>query len=417
MRIRRNILLGILLGVVAGLVMNLFNPHLRPLFTLEYWQSVHRFATVLRMMETEHVNPDQWSMKEVTDSALQAMLGSIDPYAGLMTGQGFQSFIDANNQRYVGIGVEVTFRNDKLTVLAPFDGGPAQRAGIFPGDEIVKIDDDPIQGVEFHKVIERLRGEPGTSVKLHIFRASNGETLEFTLERQSIAVNTVTGAEFLEPGIGYLRISRFSEKTEQEFVDQLARFQEQGLKGLVIDLRNNPGGILQVCLKLLGHFYPKDEVLLRIVAPTKGVDLPQYNEMNGSKPDYQIAILIDEASASASEIMAANMQESGIAKLFGQPSFGKTTVQSIFKLGNSDAVKLTTALYLTPGGMDIAEDGVVPDVETEMSAEDSAQIFLQKLIGTHMSRELFEERFGVSWKEDVTLAKALEWLKGNDTGN
>lgn len=417
MRIGRSIYLGILLGTFGCLVFIAFHPQFRPLFTKEYWYSIHRFATVLRLMKTEHVSPEEWDMAEVTEAGIQMMLRSVDPYSGLITGNGFEEFLNTKNQRYVGIGVEVTFRNDRLTVIAPFDGGAAQQAGIFPGDQIIKVDGEAIDGVEYHKVIEQLRGEPGTEVAVTVYRAGTGETLDFVLERRSIDVATVSGATFLAPGIAYLRISRFSDKTELEFVEQLARFREQGLQGLVIDLRNNPGGILQVCLRIVGHFYPQGATLLRIVSPGKGIDIPQINEMAGAAPDFRIAILLDKASASAAEIMAATLQESKLARVFGEPSFGKATVQSILELGHNDALRLTTAKYLTPGGANIAGEGVMPDVRTGISAEDSAQIFLQKSVGAYLTPELFEERFGVSWKEDVTLQKALDWLKSDDTGN
>jgi carboxyl-terminal processing protease len=407
----KSIRLGILMGLVALIVYLAFQPAFRPLFTLEYWQAIHRYAVVLRIMKAEQVDADKWSVKEVSQQGIQAMLQSVDPYAEWISGDSFHDFVDFRDQRYVGIGVEVGYNQDRLVVLSPFEGGAAQEAGIFPGDQIVKVNGESVIGRDFQDVVARLRGEDGSVVDVGIYRPSSDEEISFVLKRREIAVATLASREWLRPQIGYLRISRFGNKTADEVIKALHEMESEGMRGLVLDLRNNPGGILISCLELLGYFYPRDTVLLRMVSPAKGLEVVELNQEDGKTPDYPIAVLIDKGSASAAEIMAAVLQESGLARVFGEPSYGKATVQSVLQIGYDEALRLTTARYRTPGGSDISGEGVIPDVHTGMAAEDTARVFLQKRMESHLGRELFLERFGGEWVQDVTLERALQWVE------
>jgi carboxyl-terminal processing protease len=362
---KRRIVLAALLGCLAGVGL--------AAATLVATRPGHRAADlppkdarllteVMGLIHDDYV--DKTDDHQLMSNAIRGMVGELDPHSAFMDKGEFDDLKIATEGNYSGIGVEVTIADHLLTVIAPLDGSPAALAGIRPGDAILSIDGKLVGNAPLDEAIGRIRGPAGTAVRLGIGRDGLENPLDLSIERALVTVHSVRH-EMLEAGIGYLRISQFSDTTGADTNAALAALEEQAggkLRGLVLDLRNNPGGVLDAAVEVSDAFLEGGTIVSAEGRSTESrfrMDAMEGDLVRGAP----IAVLVNGGSASAAEIVAGALKDNGRAKLLGQKTFGKGSVQTVLPLEDGQALKLTTSLYFTPSGASIHEKGIRPDVE------------------------------------------------------
>lgn len=368
---------------------------------------------VLKMVHENYVVPEKASYEKLTREALHGMVETLDPHSDFLEEKEMQSLDEDMRGDFGGVGIQVETREGRVLIIAPIAGGPGERVGLRRGDEIIAVDGKGFsRDVNMDDVIERLRGKPGTEVALRYKRDAKTEPIEVKIVRERIKVDSVKDARLLSEGIGYLHLVEFSERTADEFGKALDKLLEQGCEALVLDLRNNPGGLLDAAVYVAEPFFPKGELIV-YTQGRKASDREEFkSEIDGPPLRLPLAVLINAGSASAAEIVAGALKDSGRAVLIGERSFGKGSVQSVFKLKKGEGLRLTTARYYTPSGVTIHEKGVVPHIEIVMTPEEDEKLRLQRLRGDLSDPESFAERFGFKPIEDRQLQTAVEVLKG-----
>lgn len=325
-------------------------------------EALKRFADVFNQIRQGYV--EEIPQSELMDFAIRGMMSNLDPHSTYLTREAFSDLQDSTAGEFGGIGIEVGKQNGFITVISPIDDTPAAEAGLQSGDVILSIDDESMENKSLSEAIDRMRGEPGTSLILEIGRTGESEPFDVELERARIPVRS-TRERLLAPGIGYLRISQFQRKTHREVEQSLDKLMSDGpLSGLVIDMRNNPGGVLQASVEVADLFLTGG-----LVVYTEGRIEDAAAEYSATPGDIldgaPIVVLINRGSASASEIVAGALQDQRRAIIMGTQSFGKGSVQTVLPLSDEIAVKLTTALYFTPNGRSIQASGITPDINVE----------------------------------------------------
>ena len=288
-------------------------------------------------------------------------------------------------------------RGDWITVVSPIEDSPGWDAGLLAGDQIRQIDGTSARGIDMNEAVNRLRGEPGSEVRVQIRRPSEDRVFEVTLIRSVIETPSVSKAMILAPEIGYVRIKTFSENTAQLLRRELTALNRKGVKGVVVDLRGNPGGLLGAAVEVASLFLPRDTLVVYTQSREPGERVDYRTPLGPHRLDPRLVVLINEGSASASEVFSGALQDHGRATLVGQTSFGKASVQSIVPLPDGSALKLTTASYYTPAGRQIHEKGIPPDVEVDLP--------MWRWVG--LQEGLTEE----TWPQDPQLQKAVEILQ------
>lgn len=305
--------------------------------------------------------------KKLIQSAIDGMLGSLDPHSSFMPADSFKEMKVQMSGSFGGIGIEISMKDNKLTIIAPIEDTPGYRAGLKSNDHIWKIDDKPTKGMTINDAVSRMRGEKGTKVTLTVLRDGNGPPLIFTIIRDIIQTKSIR-TRTVVPGIGYIRIGHFQETTGPEFTKSLQTLREQNngaLKGLIIDLRNNPGGLLNQAVQVADHFIGEglsDGLVVYTEGREPSAKMKLSTRIGDKEPHYPIVILVNGGSASASEILAGAMQDHKRAIIMGTQTFGKGSVQSVMPLKDNAGLKLTTARYYTPSGRSIQAKGITPDI-------------------------------------------------------
>jgi carboxyl-terminal processing protease len=332
------------------------------------WQDARLLAEVLERVEREYVDPVD--DHQLLQAAIRGMVSSLDPYSAYLEGEDYDDVKISSSGEYTGLGIEISMEDGQVTVITPLDGSPAAAAGIRPGDVIATIDNVPVNTTTLADTIGRMRGKEGTTVKIGILREGSSEPLEFALKRSRVQLRSVT-SEMLEPGYGYVRIAEFSESTGEELTTALAGLSKKNgapLKGLVLDLRNNPGGVLEASVAVADAFLDSG-----VIVSAKGRTEESKFEMRATAGDdlrgAPIVLLVNGGSASAAEIVAGALKDHHRATLMGRTTFGKGSVQTVMPLGDDRAIKLTTSLYFTPAGISINHRGIAPDIELERDAK------------------------------------------------
>jgi carboxyl-terminal processing protease len=365
----------------------------------------------------------QGYVEEIEDStllqyAIEGMLAGLDPHSVYLTNEAFDDLQTSTTGEFSGLGLEVSMDNGLIRVVAPIDGSPAAEAGVMAGDIILKLDNNPIKGLSLNEAVSRMRGPKGSEIELTLGRSGEPQPITLTLVRDVIKVASVR-ERWLEDGYAYIRISQFQRSTGDDVGKSLARLQEeQDLKGVVLDLRNNPGGVLGASVDVAGLFMRGGQVVYtegRLPNAAQSYDASKDDVTNG----VPMVVLINGGSASASEIVAGALQDHGRAVIMGTDSFGKGSVQTVIPISDSRAVKLTTALYFTPGGRSIQAAGIVPDIRVDRArvttVGEGNRISEADLLG-HLSNSEGEERRTLEANElqarDNQLYEALTLLKG-----
>ena len=382
------------------------------------YSNLELFANVMQKVRTEYVDGTNTTYHDLTYSALKGMVGSLDPHSEFLDPQDYQELEDDTEGQFGGLGLVVETKDGYVTVIAPMDDSPGYRAGIRPGDRVVKIDDKNSEKMPLENAVRLLRGEPGTKVTVTIERPSSGETKVFIVNRAIIVTDMVKDIngkkEFpLGPnGIGYVRITEFGDNTSDELQEALDKLKAQGMKGLIIDLRGNPGGLLDEAVNVSQKFLPHGQ----LIVSTEGRDSRENSirraEGHGDELKGEpIIILVNFGSASAAEIVTGCMQDLHRAVILGEKTFGKGSVQSIFPLDDGSALKLTTAKYYTPSHRVIHEHGITPDIFVPMTEEQEGALLLKSSIGGLESLDV-TNRVRVTEIQDTQLARAQDLLKG-----
>lgn len=380
-------------------------------FTNAY-EAIGLFTKVLEEVHRSYVDTDEAGYDELIRHALSGMLAELDPYSTFMTEKMYEDMKDETSGHFGGIGIVISMKDGMLTVVSPMEDTPGFRAGILSGDVIIEIDGEETRELTMSESVDLMRGEPGTEVTIKTLSPSTQEVEEKTIVREEIDVASVKGAKMLPGNVGYIRITQFNEPTAQSLKEELETLIDEGMLGLVLDLRGNPGGLLTSAAEVAELFLPRGELIVF----TKGRDellsgqqFKSSGRTHYTAKDFPLVILVNGASASASEIVSGALQDHKRAVLVGEKTFGKGSVQSLLPLEDGSAIKLTTAKYYTPSERVIHEVGIEPDYVVEMSLEDLYEIRTQEL-------QPIDEEENTLLKEpklrDVQLDAAVGVLKG-----
>jgi len=328
------------------------------------YESIELFTNVMTIVKKSYV--EEVDTKKLVYGAINGMLASLDPHSSFMSPESYKEMKIETKGSFGGLGIEITIKDGVLTVISPIEDTPAYKAGIKSGDQILKIDDKFTKDLNINDAVKRMRGQKGSSVVLTIMRENFEKPKEFKLVRDVIQIRSVR-SKMLDNGYGYIRINQFQEKTDEDLNKALNELQEDKKKpfsGLVLDLRNDPGGLLDQAVKVADHFI--EEGLIVYTEGREKDSKMQFSARRGNKePNYPIVVLINSGSASASEIVAGALQDHKRAVIMGTQSFGKGSVQTIIPLSDESGLRLTTARYFTPKGRSIQAKGITPDITVE----------------------------------------------------
>jgi len=346
-------------------------------------EEIQQLSAVFGLIKTDYVEPVD-DKKLITD-AIAGMVSSLDPHSQYFDKKSFKEFREGTTGRFVGVGIEITQEDGLIKIVSPIEGSPADRAGLKTNDLITKIDDTAVKGLTLNEAVKRMRGEPNTKVTLTILRKEESRSFPVTITREEIKTQSVK-AKVIEPGYAWIRLSQFQERTVDDFVRKIEEIYKQDprLKGLVLDLRNDPGGLLDAAVAVSAAFLPENVTVVSTngqLAESKATfkASPEFYQRRGSGDPLRrlpaaiksvpLVVLVNEGSASASEIVAGALQDNKRATIMGSQTFGKGSVQTVRPLGPDTGIKLTTARYYTPSGKSIQAKGIVPDVMLDETAE------------------------------------------------
>ncbi len=386
-------------------------------------EDLRTFVEVFDRIKSAYVEPID--DKTLLENAIKGMLSNLDPHSAYLDPQAFQELQESTNGEFGGLGIEVGLNDGRVSVISPIDDTPAARAGIEAGDIITQIDGQPTKGWTMMQTVDKLRGKVGSSVTLTLMR-NGGKPFDVKLDRAVIKVRSVR-SEWLDKGYGYLRITQFQVDTGKEVGKALARLKKENggrLEGLVLDLRNNPGGVLQSAVEVTDHFL-EDGLIVYTKGRIANSELRFSADKANASEGVPLVVLINGGSASASEIVAGALQDHKRGVVMGTSSFGKGSVQTVLPLTNDRALKLTTALYFTPKGRSIQAQGIIPDITVErarLTREEQGDMLKEADLQGHLSNANAEKnprasndpktRRSKPQDDDYQLAQALNLLKG-----
>jgi carboxyl-terminal processing protease len=414
---RKNIIIGILLLVLVfvGATFALSDSEKKK--NDELYRQVEIFSDTLAIIQREYV--DDTKPKDLIYGSLKGMLSSLDPHSQFMDADTYNDLKVDTEGKFGGLGIEITIKDGLLTVITPIEDTPAWKAGIKANDYIVKINGELTREMVLTDAVKKMRGKPGEIVNLTVLRNSEKKLLDFKITRDIIKIKDIKHALILEDRIGYIRLTEFRENTMQEFNKALGSLSRQKMNALIIDLRNNPGGLLDVAVKVAGKFIPANKIIVYTKGRQKAQNLEFFSESKNAITELPLVVLINEGSASGSEIVAGALQDYKRAIIIGTKSFGKGSVQTVIPLSDGAALRLTTSRYFTPSGKIIHGKGVTPDILVEPQKETEAKA---KEVKKTKSDEIFDEieskegkkETGAdefNYKSDFQLMRAVDTLK------
>jgi len=401
-----------IVGFALALLASQFvaRPGLRVFGSLDYWQNWLRYGKILRLVKAHHVDAGRLDMAEITDRSLREAVGGLDAHSEYLPPEDYRRFQMSSRREYVGVGIEVRQFGGRVIVTRVFPGGPAEEAELKAGDTIVSVNGEAVKDAPLADVVERIRGEMGTRARLGLRRPPEGERLEVAVRRESISLDTVAEVAMESEGAGYLRLRQFTSSSARELEKAVERLREQGMRGLVLDLRGNPGGRLESAVRSAELFLERGR---RVVSVKRGQATKKVFEARRPQPLFRgpMIVLINGQSASAAEIFAGAMRDHGRALLVGARSFGKGSVQSVYGFDRGGGLRLTTARYLLPEGEAIDGSGVAPHVAAERSSLNAMLLLLQENHLRDMTRAEFRRAFGYAPREDSPKQLALRLLE------
>src|SRR2546421_7728313 len=373
------------------------------------------FAKALELIRQDYVDDNKTSYHDLVTAAMKGMLSSLDPHSQFMDPSDFRDMQDDTRSRFNGLGIEVSMKNGLPTVITAMEDTPAAKAGILSGDQILRINGISTERMDLQDAINVLRGPAGAKLTLTLLRPSTKEIKEYTLQRAEIKVQSVKGARLLEAEltgpykIGYIRLVQFNEPTADELSKALDELQKQGMQALILDLRNNPGGLLNSAVDVCAQFLPPNTK----VVSTQGRVVSQQHDystsaVTKSRPNFPMVLLINEGSASGAEIVAGALKDLHRAILVGETTFGKGSVQHVMQLPDGSAVRFTTAKYYTPSKQVIQGNGVTPNIRVGMTAEQERALFALR----NAENVKPEDERSIIKTKDLQMLRAIDALKG-----
>src|SRR6202165_4432519 len=372
------------------------------------------FAKAVQLIRQDYVDGNKTGYHDLITAALKGMLGSLDPHSQFMDPSDFRDMQEDTRSRFNGLGIEVAIKNGLPTVVTPMEDTPAAKAGILSGDQILKINGASTEKMDLQDVINHLRGAPGQKISLTLIRPSTKEVKDYALERPEIKVQSVKGARLIDSDltgsfkIAYVRLIQFNEPTADELSKALDGLQKQGMQALILDLRNNPGGLVNSAVDVCAQFLPPSTK----VVSTQGRVASQQREYSTSgaakeRPHFPMAVLANEGSASGAEIVSGALKDLHRAILVGETTFGKGSVQNVLQLPEGSALRFTTAKYYTPSKQVIHGNGVSPNIRVPMTAEQERILFALR-----SENSKAEDDKNVIKSKDPQLLRAIDALKG-----
>ncbi|MDD5120359.1 MAG: S41 family peptidase [Candidatus Omnitrophica bacterium] len=334
----------------------------------QLYKQVELFSDTLAIIQKEYVK--ETKTKDLIYGALKGMLASLDPHSQFMDPDTYNELKVDTQGKFGGLGIEITIKDGLLTVITPIEDTPAWKAGIKANDHIVKINDELTRDMTLTDAVKKMRGLPKEPVNITVLRDNEKKLLEFKIIRDIIKIKDIKHVRILENGIGYIRLTEFRENTLQEFNNALSKLSKQGMKALILDLRNNPGGLLDVAVKVTGKFLPSNKMIAYTRGRQDKQNLEFFSDARNPILDLPLVIMINEGSASGSEIVAGALQDYKRAIIIGMKSFGKGSVQTVIPLGDGSALRMTTSHYFTPSGKIIHGKGVAPDIVVQKKEAD-----------------------------------------------
>jgi len=381
----------------------------------ETYKELTLFADALSIIQSQYV--DSSTAKDLIYGALEGMVNSLDPYSEFLTPEEHQELKEGTEGKFGGVGMEITIRDGLVTVVSPLEGTPAWKAGIKAQDRIVKIDDEIIKNYTLTNAVKLLRGDPGTKVKITIWRQEEPKLLDLEITRQMIKIEDIKDVRIVESGIAYIRLVEFSEQTMEGLTQALDDLKKQEMQGLVLDMRNNPGGLLSVAAQVTEQFLEKNKIIVTTKGKGKIQNLEFRSKRQTQYQDLPMVVLVNEGSASGSEIVAGALQDHKRAIIIGEDTFGKASVQTVMDLSDGSAVKLTTSKYFTPSGRSIHGEGIHPDIKVEFVPMKIIEVPEEEDLADSIFEQLEEEKegddaFSKRLKIDNQLVRAIDILKG-----
>jgi carboxyl-terminal processing protease len=414
---RRFVIIALMAGLLLGAFSGVFAQETHQPKSEEdngYLQ-ISIFAKALELIRQDYVDENKTSYHDLIAAAMKGMLSSLDPHSQFMDPNDFRDMQDDTRSRFNGLGIEVSMKNGLPTVVTAMEDTPAARAGILSGDQILRINGISTEKMDLQDAINVLRGPAGAKVTLTLLRPATKEIKDYALQRAEIKVQSVKGARLLDPEltgpfrIGYVRLIQFNEPTAEELSRALDDLQKQGMQALILDLRNNPGGLLNSAVDVCAQFLPPNTK----VVSTQGRVASQQHDYSTSgirkeRPNFPMVLLINEGSASGAEIVAGALKDLHRAVLVGETTFGKGSVQNVMQLPDGSAVRFTTAKYYTPSRQVIHGNGVTPNIRVTMTAEQERALFALR----NATNTKPEDEKNVIKTKDAQMLRAIDALKG-----
>ncbi|KPK43577.1 MAG: peptidase S41 [Nitrospira bacterium SM23_35] len=386
----------------------------------EMYEELKLFSEAISLVRKNYV--EEMKPKELIYGSIKGMLGSLDPHSSFMTPEQYKEMQVDTKGEFGGIGIQIGIKDGMLTVIAPIEDTPAYRAGIQAGDKIVKINNDFTKDMSLQDAVSKMRGTPSSTVKITILREGWEKSRDFTITREVIKIKSVK-SKILEEGIGYIKINQFQEQTSSDLAQSMNTLLNDNISSLILDLRNNPGGLLNSAIDVSSHFLPSGKLVV-FIKDKKGEKTDYRSHKSNGNSTIPMVILVNQGSASASEIVAGALKDWNRAVIIGTQTFGKGSVQSVVPLTDGSALRLTTAKYYTPKGISIQSTGITPDilVKAEMkNGEKGRPVIREKDLEGHLTNgeeiegKPFEHEeiipVEIDEKDDVQLQRAIDLLK------
>ena len=376
----------------------------------ELFEQIELFSDTISIIEADYV--EDTNPKDLVYGALYGMLSSLDDYSQFLDPESFSEMEVDTQGEFGGLGIEIGMRDGVLTVVAPMDGTPADKAGIEAGDRVVKIDDELTRDMTMTQAVGKLRGKPGTEIKLTVLREDEEKLIDFVIKRDIIKINSIKMARMLKDKVGYVKLVEFQKNTTRELEEKLLNLKKENMQALILDLRNNPGGLLETANEVADIFLPNDKIIVTL----KGRS-PKQNKVYKARAKrkflgFPMVVLVNKGSASGSEIVAGAIRDNKRGVLVGTQTFGKGSVQTVIPLKDGSAVRITTAAYYTPSGQNIMHKGIAPDVEVKYvktkEEPDKKDDIFKKVEGKNGEKPEEEKAF----LYDNQIEAALDVLKG-----
>ena len=414
MKRRFLIVLALLAIINGGMAVRLFTAHAVENDPDNGYTQIAVFAKALQLLRQDYVDDSKTSYHDLVYAAMKGMLASLDPHSQFMEPDDFRDMQDDTRSRFNGLGIEVSTRNGVLTVITPMEDTPAAKAGILAGDQILKINGAPTERLELQQAVNLLRGKPGQKATLTILRPSTKEVKDYVLERAEVKVQSVKSAHLIDKEltggfkIGYVRVVQFNEPTPEDLAKTLDDLQKQGMQALILDLRNNPGGLLNSAVDVCGQFLPPNTTVVSTQGRTASQEREYATPVTAKeRPRFPLAVLINEASASGAEIVSGALKDLKRAVLVGETTFGKGSVQNVLQLPDGSALRFTTAKYYTPGKQVIHGNGVAPNIAVPMTTEQERALFVAR-----NTENKSEDEKTLIRSRDPQMLRAIDALKG-----